>query len=395
MDVLRLNETTYMPEEGVITGYSSMIWTERYREPGDFKMVTPRVEETRDLLPEGTFITHRQTDDVMMVETHSIDEKGMLTVVGRSLDAFLENRYIEGAYKKKFKMAQKYSYAEAAVVLLWNTIVNETGFDVLRAADWPNSLSDVLPNAVVTNSIPRRFDTLPRRRWLTEGPAYPQLDTFLLNGGLGIRIIRPESNNGDIITVSHRAATRGVITRAKTNGIKKLRFDIYQGEERQKGSDNAVIFYGPDIEKPEHLWSIKDYKTLAKVVSSVGKANVYQQKATDKEKKGWDLRILHVDAGEPGEPDNGETKAETKAEFKEDLPDFGAEALKAHRKTRLFNGAVSPLASQRYNEHYYLGDTVSLIGRYKIEAEMVVSEYVRIHDNQGDRGYPGLVVAED
>ncbi len=127
MDILRVSRTDFVPNM-LIEHCSSKIWTERYQDPGEFELRTSQISQIRKLLPTMSLVSHRETDEVMMVETHSIgrDSAGYpeLTVKGRSLDAFGEHRYLEGPYPgKKYKMARDYTAAEAAIVLLWNCFV--------------------------------------------------------------------------------------------------------------------------------------------------------------------------------------------------------------------------------------------------------------------------------
>ncbi len=249
-------------------------------DPGEFELKTSRVNETLKLLPEMSLLTHRETKEVMMVETRSIgfdsDGHPELTVKGRSLDAFCEHRYLEGAYpKKKYKMAKTYTADEAAVVVLWNCLVNPSENDVTRAGPWTRSLRDKIPDTVVTNSTNTTGNS--KRRWLEGGQMHPQLLALLRQDKLGIRTIRPNSGPGKVATVT--TGDKGTISYFNDTTITSLRWDLYNGvDRRQNQPDTKEIIFHYDsghINDPSYLFSAADYKTMAFVISSSGVNRVY------------------------------------------------------------------------------------------------------------------------
>lgn len=424
MDVFRLGPAgsiDYIPDM-LIEGYDSMIWTERFQTPGEFELKTPRVKETLDLLPEMTLISTRESKEVMMVENRLIeqDESGnwTLTVSGRSVTAFLEHRHVEGPYSKRRKLARKYSATGALSVLIWNVIDNHTNKDVTREGDFVWTDKDKIPNVSVSESVPVTGDL--RNWWVEEGPLYPQLDKIMLRGELGLRTIRPTPNSGNMTKVSIESAlaSRGDIIRTLVVNPTSLRFDIYEGLDRSHTqTSNPVVGFNyiqGDIDNDKYLFSNQDYKTACEVMTGVGGKDVYR--SGDATLSGWARRVMSFDGGEPEYKKEKPTypgknasnteqtkydddlaewknnKAAIDAEFLVDVEDDAIRALKKQRRVKLFSGDISPLAPYAYNTHYKLGDYVTLYGAYSQTERMVVSEYVRTEDAEGDRGYPGLVL---
>lgn len=443
MDIFRLGpvySTDYLPDYPV-EGYSSAIWTERFVETGEFEIKTPYVSETMALLPEDTLISHRDTDEVMIVETHliTLDGEGNeeLTVSGRSLTSFLEHRFIEAAYKKKRTMRRNYSPSGAVSVLLWQAFVNASGKDVTRGDnnaetpelnDYAWTTLDRILNVSITNSV----SAVPpaRRWWLTEGMLLPQLQTILTQGDIGVRAIRPSSRSaGKIVTVaSMPLADRGTITQAYTENISSLRFDIYDGINRaqNQATNPKVSFSVPqgDVDKVQYLFSKKEFKTMVEAISSVGISDTYRN-ATEQAYSGLRRRTMQMDAGDPDIPPEPQkppelrknaTKAQRDAradamdvwidkhaawvnkrnaiiaDFKADFKEDALAQLKKVRRITMLSGDVSPYAQYKYRMHYNLGDTVTLSGDYGLSENMIVSEYIRTEDAEGDRGYPGLTL---
>ena len=448
MDVVRLGErytTSYLPDE-LVEGYSSCIWTERFTTPGEFEIKTPHIRETRLLLPEDTLISHLDTDEVMMVETHDIatNEEGVpeLVVRGRDIKGMLDHRWIESNYQKKRKMRKNYSAVDGLAVLLWNAFDNSTTADVTRGdpnpwdddpannnytnADIPK---DRIPNIAITDSVPVDGAGVVKGWWLTEGLLAPQFIAFANKYDIGLRAIRPGSgSDARIVSVATALATRGTVSEVFTNNITALRFDLYKGVDRSQGqSVNPKVSFSTlqgDLSQAQYLWSKKDYKTLVEIISSVAVAD-QARNATERAYTGWQRRLDVLDAGSPDIPPEPErpkdprknaTQAEKNAfqdaldawrekhdkwvnkknaiiaDFKADAIDDAAGLLKLKRRVAMLSGTVSTLTPFQFKEHYGLGDKVSIVGDYDMAEDMIVEEYVRTDDENGDRGYPGLVV---
>lgn len=442
MDFVRLGErytTDYIPDK-LIEGYNSLVWTERFGTHGDFELKSFDVDGLKALLPEDTLVSHLETKEVMQVETHSIDMVGEgedaqpeITIKGRQVSTIFEHRWVEAPYQKKRKMRMKYSSTSAACVLIVNAIDNGSGKDLTRGDTDPDTeiekndyswtTLDRIPNIAVTESVPAEG----AQRWwkLQEGILYPQLMRILDSQDLGIRTIRPISPNpATVITVRSALADRGEIVRTYNSDVTGLRFDIYQGVDRS-GSVQFSQLQG-HLDKPQYLTSTQDYKTVVEMQSGeITISDVYRSGQSGL--TGWRRRTMPFDAGTPEIPDPPEkpeelrknaTRAEKLAradamdiwldkmakwrnkrdrivsDFKEESIEEAKRELKKHRKVDLFAGDISTLSPYKYKTHYDLGDTVMLFGDYGKTSKMVVSEYVRTEDVNGDRGFPGLVAPD-
>ena len=345
MDVLRLDATSYRPDE-IVEGYSSMIWTERQDKNGEFQLKTTKVSETRDLIPEDSLITLLDSSEVMIVETHSIaknsDNAPELTVSGRTFETFLSNRAI--TLKED---TASYTTSEVIAYLLDQAVVSAA------------NAKDDLPNVSVTDST--TISDVAKVWTLDPKDIYALVTEFLPLAALGLRIIRP-TVDGD-----------------------PLRMDIYNGLDRSKAQvyrDPVIFHYNSGhIEDPSYLFSNKDYKNFALVRAASG--------------------LLEVWPGDNVEPTPAPTGRDRKAIFVDASSSPDAEAiqkgqveLKKHNKAVLFDGAISPISPYKYGVEYSLGDIVTLSAEYGFEASMLVTEYVRTEDQDGDRGYPTLVFAE-
>lgn len=385
MDLLRLAPTTYLADD-LIEGYSSLIWTERFVAAGEFELKTYQVRETLPLVPEGTLLSILDSHEVMIVETRTIsfDDDGYqeLTVKGRSLETFLENRVmVSETYNTPWKTLSQYKPSIFGTFLLWNHLVNATGEDPSKVAGTIDTQT-VIPNAVVTNSSITTDPVL--YWWLEQGDVYSLIKDILSLTGIGVRTLRPDGMGGNVATFNTtRTASRGTYSSTWDSNITELRFDITTGTDRSRSQSNvpAVIFHydAGHIDNPTYLRSIQPYKNMAIIFSSIGPITV---QATPPAGTGLNRRVLYLDGGDIGSQDA--------ATFTAALTQKAKNELKNHNTIYLFDGSISPMAPYKYNKDYFLGDKVSLMAMYDIDQTMVVSEYIRTEDEAGDRGYPGL-----
>lgn len=440
MDVLRLDPDTILPTD-LVEEYSSMVWTERTVEDGEFELRTAKVAETKAFLPEGTLISHLDTDEVMKVESHTIEkdenENDVLLVKGRSiLPTLLEDRIMVGGYEygKEWASYQNYTTSEVISAILWNYLANGSSSDAFAGSGWHNANLKV-PNLVVTDSTNL---VEPQTRWFFEdGEIHPKLKELLEAHGLGVRSIRPLKTSGNVVSLdASQSTSRGVRTLTPTVNIEQLRIDIYQGLDRTLGQsvNEPVVFsyeFG-DIDDPSYLFSSKGIKNLAVVRSEFSIREVWPKTGLTRPSDipvGADLKVMYFDGGtadfdppQPPEfvpyPDSEEPLTPEEiaqvddqnamnqrfydrqvaaynarvANFEAEIVEKAMLELNKHNRAIIFDGAISPLSRYKYREQYFLGDKVTLTAEYGVEETMTVVEYVRTEDQTGDRGYPTLVL---
>lgn len=398
MDIVILDSETYYPIGSILEGFTTKIWTERYLEPGDFQLTTLEVEKYQALLEEDTLITHLDTLEVMMVEDHEIveNEDGFyeLTITGRSVDCFMEQRWLEAPHGKKYKMANNYTCAEAAEVLLWNAFVNPSEQDVTHPIDWFRFSTDTLPNVVVSDSVVG--GSFSGRRWLGTGDAATEMKKFLHWRRLGVRGIRPAPDNNDakVITVGTGGAGLFSYITAPTTA---LQFNVFNGADRtQFQTDRTPVVFRTalgDVENPKYLRSTRDRKTVGSVLAegfNNGGIKIWDKSLGGNEgtsSKGWKRRAMVIDAGDP--------ESANSTEFSTDVNTIGQDILDEKKLKRVIEGKISPKCRYVYGRDYKLGDLVTMAGNFGITQDMRVSEYIRSEDKEnGDHGYPGLEMAD-
>lgn len=440
MDFVRLGpaySTAYIPDK-LIEGYNSLIWHEKHQEPGKFELKSFDVEGLSALLPEDTLVSHLETLEVMQVESQSIEMVGegvdavpQITIEGRSATSILDHRWVEALYQQKRNMRQNYSATAAACVLIYHAVDNNSGRDVTRGDSSPAtpgeyndygwSTLDDIPNVIVTESV--AVEGAVRGWWLEKGPLLPQLTEILSGQELGIRCVRPVlPNSKTVITVDSAIATRGTIRRTITNDVGALCFEVYDGVDRSLTVQFSAL--QGHITSPQYLTSSQDIKSRSVMMTgpAVVVADVYRP--GESTLQGWLRKTIGFDAGMPELPEeparldpwDPDWTTAQKTTYKVNRAkyltayatwlnkknaiiaafrtDQSATALAKMRKENsrltMFTGDISDLSPYKYKTHYDLGDTITLNGDYGKTSQMVVQEYVRTEDINGDRGFPGL-----
>lgn len=397
MDLLKVSKDDF--EVGnLVEGWRTLIWTERFQPWGDFELHTEDIDYTRDILPERSLCTLRDTDEVMIVDTHNVkkNDNGVpeLIIKGRTIDSFLTNRVWKNApYGKTVKMQHKYTIKEAAAVWVWNAVVNDTGDDVIRNGEtYPAGNS--LPHVIVTVSMPAGTDDgSVKARKIQNGVVYDQLMTFLSSGKLGIRIIRPNGTKGRKVNVG----SGGAFSTDAVADITNLRFDIYKG--RDLTDDVVFSWRAGHLENPEYMFSSETLKTGAYVVGDPRNHYYTDPDVLPGTNTGWNRRDTFVDGGSKDDLTQGGSesdaafaarKAAAADDFEESLEDLGLRAVRkegAHINT--VDAQISPFINFKYNVDYRLGDRVKVQGEYGSDNKWV-TEFIRTEDSNGEVGYPTL-----
>jgi len=366
VDIFKFENPKYgtkMEQGRIVTGLKSKTWIERYRESGEFTLVAYPDSDIRSQLPIGSFISHTDTTEVMIVENHEInddkDKDSEITITGRGFETFLENRIV-GANKDYSNYAAVSIYSLTSDYT-WNHAVKLIGDHILEASllDDNSALAYV---SVIHDIVDAGGSDY---RSIKIGDVYTSLLELLAVDDLGIKVIRP-----------------GVLSPL---GIESsdLVLLIHKGVDR---SGSLVYSYeGGEIESADYLWSNKKLKNTAivsgrwiEVMVTTGGLN-------------YERRMMYVDASDVDQgyeaiPSGGDL---TLVKFY--MQQRGYQALSSQKEIALSKTEVSKEGTKlRYRIDYDVGDRIMVSGDYNEGAIQRVAEYVEIEDETGVQGYPTL-----
>lgn len=388
MDVVRL-DSSFNPDS-LIEGYSSMIWTERMQDHSEFELKTPLIEQTRALIPKGSYISLLDRDEIMRVESHlitkNIDTGVMeLTIRGREITTVLDERMVIGNYPQTgnypwvLDIQTGYPSPPAVQLLIWRTVVSNN--PLIRADnDWLNNTAgdskELLTNCRVAESAGAPSGPGSAYRFVRRDNLWTQVKDFLYRDKLGIRTVRPTTRTMSVYSFN---ATAQDHEWANTSDTTKWYYEVFDGVDR-----TATIIFNwadDDLTSPSYFDTIEGFKNVAAVDCTKGRKLVYRE-GTATTVTGFDRKILYVTGSEPG--------SATMADFATRHEQEGLTALAAHNSQFIFDGEISNLSAYKYKTDYFLGDTIKVLGEFGYTANMMVTEYIRTEDLEGERGFPTL-----
>lgn len=365
MELVTLNAD--MQPHKLIEGYDSLIWTERFNMVDDIQITSGNISRFMEQLPEGTWVSLRETNHVMQVETHLIERKKnvaeVLKLKGRGGESILDRRVALSALVGgvvDWPVVVK-TPSDAAYYII-NKICVE---GILDLADiFPSDVVEFLPpDDYLTSTGPTRQFSIPKGQLLAavltllQAEAKEDLSTTPDTPAVvqhGIRAVRPNA-----------AGTAFAI-------------EIYIGTDRS----DTVYFDGTRtlLDDGSYLFSKVGSATTAYILAPGGAAILDK---TDVEPTGLDRRVILVDATTSGVSDVAALQAQ------------GELSLAEARETAMFDGAINQdINPYKYGVDYFLGDTVKFVGDYGLESKARVTEFIRSEDNTGFKAYPTLVTID-
>lgn len=359
MDLFTLDRS--FKQGDVINRLKTKIWTDRYRNAGDFKVTSEDIPYIRNSLPLNSLVSHTDTDEVMIVEDHEIEEPDegnpFITVTGRSFESFLEQRIARPNQLppenrsnddlNQYVLDRKNSWDQAVQLIRDHIIDPDHSF-------WGEK--NVVPN-VACYSIIDDNETTTLSRIIDPGELYPELVKLLAVADVGIKIQRP----------------RGSFT--------KLNIIVHNGRDV---SESIVFSAGEgDLEEPRYFWSIRKSKNASFAMGKYDTAVYIPGESTPDEPTGLDLRWTYVDALSV-EDNTNVTK------YNNQIDARARQGLADNRETIITTAKISKNNKLVYNRDYFIGDIVGIIGSYNVEQTMRITEFTWSEDETTSETYPTL-----
>lgn len=367
MDIFKFRnptEQTKMEQGEIINNIKSKLWIERYRPAGEFKLVANVSTGLKEKLPIGSFISHVDTTEVMIVENHEIsDNKGKeseIIVTGRGFETFLENRVV--GTNKVFPATTGQTYFtlisetpwQQAAIFIRNHVHPDLLLDDNNAVPFVEAIHEVVGSGAVPIQYVKR------------GDVYTRLMELITPYDLGIKVVRP----GPWSPLHPLLPTVLV---------------IHTGVDRS--SEIIYSYDSGEIESADYLWSNKKLKNAAVVSGRWVEVFVTNSEIE------YDRRIMHVDASDV---DNDFTSAPTGPDLTNIInimTERGLQALANQNDVAITNAQVSKEAHNlAYRVDFNVGDIITVNGNYNETATRRISEYVEIEDETGKSGYPTLTM---
>jgi Siphovirus ReqiPepy6 Gp37-like protein len=369
MDIFRflnpINKTKM--EQGIlINGLKSKMWIERYRDSGEFTLTAGADFNVKSQLPIGSFISHTDTPEIMVVENHEIkdakNKESEIIITGRSFEAILENRIARFNRNYPFTSLSGLTddfflgtttCANGAVYLgSYNT---QTSYVI----DDDDALLWIIFMVIGTPG------GASAQRFIKLGTLYERFIEVLEIDNLGVKITRPGSWSAQ--------SPSTVI-------------GVHKGLDKTK---EIVRSYDTgEVESIDYLWSNKKSKNAALVS---GKWVEVMVKNTAL--KEYDRRFMRVDGKDIDQDFTTYPTGTDYTNVVNAMIQRGNEALSNQTNIGITKAEIAKAAIKYvYRKDYNVGDLITVTGDYNEVSIMRVSEYVEIEDETGESGYPTLTI---
>jgi hypothetical protein len=359
----------FIPKD-IITEFISAVWTERYSSSGDVQLVTPATADMMGKLAKGTFLGLRGTKEIMLLDTQSIEE-GLLTVTGKSLLEFLDERpaWFENSDSSSNQATGALTADITAGELISSAVdqlvVNPVSFEGpahLLNLNWEREKIPGLEiGAVDSNGSIKRLT-------LSLGTLYSSIKSLAEQEGLGLKLYLESS-------------------KASTGPV--LKFATYRGKNRTSDqTTHSVVRLSP---KTDSLLGVKElssnsgYKNVVYVVYN-DTMSIHYAEPTLPIPVGFARRVMVV------EPEN--IFLDTEAKWQQYRDQTARDAFANNNYVETIDGQASPQGMYQFAVDYYLGDIIELLGETGNISHARITEYIRSQDRAGEREYPTLSVLD-
>lgn len=356
----------------VVDRFESLIWTERWKDVGDFELVLPSTTTNRALFATDTPLGLNESRRVMLVETieDAVADDGSLklSIKGRSIEKLLDDR------------VARRGIDDTTILPKWTL----TGT--------PSSVADQMFDWICRNGNIDPHDMIPL---LVTGSAYPAESIALP----ATSITWEQEPDTLLKAIKDICDAYDVGFRLYRNGdTGQLMFNMYTGNDRTtKQTTLASVVFSPQLESVQNtkeLTTVQGAKNVAYVISDEGFAFVYGTGySSSSPPDGIARKVLLVKADKLDLKDaSGNAVVPTAAQITAHLQQIGTEELAKNRPMRGFDGEINQHNPYKYGVHYELGDIIEQRNMDGMTNNMRVTEQIFASDDQGDRSYPTLTI---
>ena len=314
--------------KGIIENQTSLIWTRKYNEAGEFELHVPITDDNRNLLRVGNIITKKGSDEAGTIESVLMEEsmqRNEITASGRFLTSYMDRRVTRATktYSGNAEQIMRTLLSEDTVPIPRVVLGEEVGFT--DTIEFQMTYKNLL---TYMSKIAKQFN-------------------------YGFRF-RPDFNTKEII------------------------FELYAGRDKSmsQGVNNRVIFSEmyENLNSASYLENTQTYKTkmfvggqgegASRIVVEVGSGT------------GLELREDFISATDISQEDI------THAQYLAALQERGNQQLEANKFIKCFEFEADPDINFTYGVDYDLGDIVTVKKKsWDLTEDMRITEIQEIYEN--------------
>lgn len=352
--------------------YESLIWNDRYNEPGDFELYFPMESRLLDIYKPDYYLVSADSEYTMIIEdlkvTTDLEGGDHFIVTGRDLVSILCRRIV-------WKMTTVSGNFVDAI----DTILRQNVYDPIPK----------------NNKAKRKIEEFYWNIDSTDA-AIKQLtiDETQFTGDIVYDVIKDLCDQFDVGFSLKRNPVTG-----------KFVFSLYQGVDRSyRQNKNKYVVFSPEFDNlisTDYTENKSKYCNVTLVAGEGEGPDRVTLEVGDTTSSGLNRRELFTDARDlssviPKDDEDEEEEEHMKPEeYKKLLKNRGLEKLKEVEIEKTFDGQVDATQIYRYGRDFFMGDVCELVNQYGKETRVKVVEYIHSESTSGIEEYPTFKVVEE
>lgn len=347
MDLLVLN--TDLDAISVVDTYESFIWTDRYRQPGDFELYMSMMLSVLQYIRQDYYIWNRDSEHVMIIEkiriNSDVEDGNHIAVTGRSLESILDRR------------------------IVW-------GQQVIRG-NLQNGVKTLLNSCIISPSDDNRKIS----NFIFKESTDPAVTSLTIDAQY--------TGNNLLTIIEQICAEHDIGFKVTLNDNKQFVFELYAGVNRSYDqTSNPYVVFSPKFENIINSNYIESKSALKTVTLIGGEGEGSTRKYTTVGGgSGLNRREIFTDARDISS-DAGDGVTLTDAEYTAQLQQRGREKLSENTDVTSFEGQVETTIMFKYGEDFFNGDIVQITNEYGHETKARILEIVMSENEEGTSVYP-------
>ena len=312
---------------GIIEDFTSLQWTRKYFETGNFELQMPYTEHNQSLIKAGYLVWKKESNEAGVIE-YITREESTLKVQGRFLSSYMDRRLIKSTYNASNKKVEE---------VMFELIKNATALPLVEYSDL------------------KGFEET-----ITFQVTYKNLLTY-------------ESKLSKYSNIAFRFKPDF------TN--KKICFETYKGIDRSiNQSDRSRVIFSEaydNIQNTVYTLNEQLYKTVC-YVGGKGEGDARTIViAGDDTTTGLERREVFLSATDVSSDDI------TTSEYEEALKQRGESELNSDCIVESFESSCLPYGNFEYKKDFDLGDIVTIIKEsWGLQTDLRITEVKEIYENE-------------
>lgn len=348
MDLYVLN--TNFEKVTIIDSYESLVWTDRFREPGDFELYCfPEAKLLADCQVDY-YLENTESEHLMFIDsrkiTTDVEDGDRFIITGESLESILRRRVLWKDYNLSGPV---------------QTVVESLLNDAIIS---PEIEERKIPNFVFIHN----YDPIVE----------------------GVSIVKEFKIGDDLYEIVNKICEEnGLGFKITLSDDKKFQFMLYSGTDRSYDQNDVpyVVFSSEydNVITSEYSYSKSDYKNICLITANDKNNNQKVTFAGDSE--GLMRREMHIDGSDVPTKNSMDQDYST-SDFEVMLVGRARKELISYGPKETFEGEVDASSIFVYGKDFFIGDTLQVANAYGMEGPSLVTEIIWSYDKNGQSCYP-------